>query len=206
MVTQVAEATGTLVIELPATRRPFTDAEVIEFTQLNPELRLEINPAGNLVVMAPAGAGSDARGLKVASQLDHWAARHGGVVFGGTAGFRLPGTSALRSPDAAWISRSRWQALAPSQREGYSPVCPELVVEVRSPTDRLSDLHAKMREYQAAGALMGLLLDPESRTVWVYRPDAPEPEVLRDPARVSGEPVLPGFELELEPVWRAAEP
>ena len=189
MITQVAEATA-LVVELPPTRGPFTDHEVAEFTRLNRDLRLEIDPAGNLVVMAPAGAGSDACALQVAIQLDKWARRHGGVAFGGTAGFRLPGTNALRSPDAAWISRSRWRALTPDQRKGFAPVCPDFVVEVRSPTDRLADLQVKMREYLEAGALVGLLLDPESRTVWLYRADAPEPEVQRGPARTAAHPPM----------------
>lgn len=206
MAVQIVEC-APLILRLPGTRGPFTDAEVVELTRLNPELRFEIDPHGKLIAMAPAGAGSDSRSSEAGRQLANWTLEDGsGIFFGGTAGFRLPGSQALRSPDAAWIIRRRWQSLSRAEREGFSPICPEFVLEVRSPSDRLSDLHAKMREYQEAGALLGWLLDPETRTVWVYRAGESQPQTLVGVEWVGEDALLPGFKLQLAPVWSAAEP
>src|SRR5581483_3814065 len=105
-----------------------------------------------------------------------------------SGGFRLPNT-AVRSPDAAWMLRSRYEEIPAAQREEFIPACPDFVLELRSRTDRLRDVQAKMREYLANGARLGWLLDPTTRTVYVYRPNAPV-ERLDNPETVSGDPVL----------------
>jgi Uma2 family endonuclease len=198
-------ADGALVIRLPPSKR-FTDADIVELGQRNPDLRVEQDPDGALVVMAPAGSETGARNLAIGRQLGDWAWRDGsGVAFDSSTGFRLP-NGALRSPDASWVAGARWDALSLAQRQGFAPLCPDFVVELRSPSDDLELVHAKMREYQEQGARLGWLLDPESRTAWVYRPGAAEPEQLRDPNRLVGDPVLPGFVLELSMVWVPRKP
>ncbi len=116
-----------------------------------------------------------------------------------STGFILP-NGAERSPDGAWISRERWEALTPVQREKFPPLCPDFVLELRSPSDDLAELQAKMREYLGCGARLGWLIDAIARRVYVYQPGAAMQE-LDGPASVSGDPVLPGFDLDLTRIW-----
>lgn len=98
------------------------------------------------------------------------------------------------------MRRERWAALTPEQRECFAPLCPDFVVEVASPSDRVIDLQAKMDEYIANGAQLGWLIVPAERAVYVYRPGQPS-ELLQAAAAISGDPDLPGFTLTLGPIW-----
>ena len=109
--------------------------------------------------------------------------------------------SAIRSPKASWVRRSRLAALSQEQKEDYLPLCPDFVLELRSATDRINRLKEKMEEYLANGAQLGWLIDPEERRVYVCRPNA-EVEILENPTSVSGESVLPGFTLKLSKIWK----
>ena len=121
------------------------------------------------------------------------------ISFDSSTGFALP-NGAIRSPDASWIKRERWEALTKDQRERFAPLCPDFVIELRSRTDLLSDLHAKLQEYIDNGTRLGWLIDPLDKRVYVYRPDKPV-AVWDDPVFMSGAPVLPGFELQLQELW-----
>jgi len=168
--------------------------------QINGELRIERNAQGELLIMPPAGSETGERNMKVAVRVGSWAERDGtGVAFDSSAGFTLP-NGAVRAPDAAWIVRERWAQIPPKQRRQFAPICPDFVLELRSPSDTLRDLQAKMSEYLANGARLGWLLDPPTRRVYVYRPGAPI-ERLDDPETVSGDPVLSGFILNVREVW-----
>ncbi|WP_169978756.1 Uma2 family endonuclease [Tautonia rosea] len=168
--------------------------------QQNPQLDFERTAWGDLVIVAPAGADSDSRNTELTGQLWLWNRSNGdpGCVFGPSAGFTLPNT-AVRGPDASWISRERWEMLPRGDRERFAHICPEFVVEIRSRSDRKRELRAKMREYLANGAQLGWLIDPtiKARTVEIYRPDLPL-EVLKCPDTLSGEDILPGFVLDLK--------
>ena len=180
--------------------RPVSDDELLELSSRNPELRFERAAEGDLIIMPPSGSESGRRDLSVAGQVLAWAQSDGtGVAFGPSAGFRLP-NGAVRAADAAWLRKDRWQALSSEEKEKYAPLCPEFVVEVRSPSDELAELQGKMREYIDNGAALAWLIDPFERRVFVYRPGALVTQ-LEDPSRISAEPVLPGFVLELAPVW-----
>jgi len=113
--------------------------------------------------------------------------------------FTLP-NGAVRSPDASWVQRARWEALSPEQQEGFAPLCPDFVVELRSPSDRLSELQEKMLEYIDNGTHLGWLIDPSDKRVYLYRAGQ-SVEVLDDPALLSGDPVLPGFTLPVHELW-----
>jgi Uma2 family endonuclease len=177
-----------------------SDEELYDFCARNPELRIERTAEGDLIVMTPAGGESGHRTLEIAIALGLWARHDGtGIAFDSSAGFLLP-NGALRAPDAAWLVRSKLEPLSAEERQGFLPVCPDFVVELRSPSDRLADLRAKMEECRQHGARLGWLIDPEARRVHVYRPGRPV-EVLEDPTEVSGDPELPGFLLDLGPVW-----
>ncbi len=187
-----------LLIRLPATLG-LTDDRFYDFCRLNRELRIERTAAGELSIMAPAGGDSSDRNAEITFQLRRWAKRNGaGRTFDSSGGFRLP-SGAVRSPDAAWIGNARLTPLTDEQRKGFIPLCPDFVVELRSASDSLPALQDKMREYMENGARLGWLIDPVGGQVFVYRPGAP-PERLEKPARVSADPVLPGFRLEMDEI------
>jgi Uma2 family endonuclease len=176
--------------------RRFNDRDFARYCKAHPDFRVELSALGELVVMAPAGADSSARNLALAGQVRTWAMACGlGIAFESSAGFRLP-NGAIRSPDASWLATERWNALTASEKRGFAPVCPDFVAELRSPSDTLRDLRAKMREYCAQGARLGWLIDPYRKVVEVYRP-ARRVRTMRSPRSLSGEDVLPGFVLDV---------
>lgn len=193
----------TLTLELPTTTvLSVTPQQFEELAAANPELRLERTAEGELIVSPPTGGESSQRNSSLTAQLDRWDESNEdlGVVFDSSGGFILP-NGARRSPDASWVRRERWEDLTPEQRKGFVPLCPDFVVELRSETDRLSTLQAKMREYLENGARLGWLIDPQNQRVEIYRPGQPI-EVLENPMELSGEEVLPGFVLNLRRIWR----
>jgi Uma2 family endonuclease len=164
------------------------------------KLRLELTSTGELIVMPPTGLLTGMRNADLTSQLMTWTKKDAtGVCFGNTAGFVLP-NNAIRSPDASWTRREKWNSLSQQQKEHFGPFCPDFVAELRSRTDRLPSLLSKMEEYIANGASLGWLIDPSTRRVYVYRPNE-EVVVLENPESVSGEPLLPGFTLNLTELW-----
>lgn len=165
----------------------------------NPELRLELTAEGELIVMPPTGGRTGRRDSRITQRLMNWTDGAGGVAFDSSTCFTLP-NGAKRSPDAAWITRERWNTLNEKEQEGFSPVTPDFVLELRSATDSLGVLEAKLAEYLANGSRLGWLIDPQTRRVHVYRPGQAA-EVLENPEVVSGEDVLAGFELKLLEVW-----
>jgi Uma2 family endonuclease len=179
--------------------RPVTDEELLRLSERNPGYQFERTADGRLVV-SPTGSKSGWRSGEVYGQLRDWN-RHtrAGVVFDSSTGFRLPDGSLL-SPDASWVARERWEALSPEEQEGFAPLCPDAVFEVRSPSQTPQELREKMRAYLRNGARIGVLIDPYERAVEVYRPGQ-EPERHENPERVALDPELPGFELELGPVF-----
>jgi Uma2 family endonuclease len=177
-----------------------TDQRFAQLCQENPELRLELTAQKELVIMPPAGSETGWRNGRIIYFLVSWAKKDGtGISFDSSAGFTLP-NGAIRSPDASWVKRERWEALSKDQREGFAPLCPDFVIELRSRTDLLADLQAKMQEYIENGACLGWLIDPMDKRVYVYRPSQAI-EVWDDPASVSGDPVLPGFVLRVRELW-----
>ena len=166
----------------------------------NRELRLELTAEGELIVMPPTGSKTGLRNSTLTVRVGEWSERDGsGVGFDSSAGFTLP-NKAIRSPDASWVKRERWELLSKEDQESFAPLCPDFVVELRSPGDRLHDLNEKMAEYMENGAQLGLLIDPFERRVYVYRPHH-EVEILDEPESVSGEPELKGFVLDMKGFW-----
>lgn len=165
--------------------------------QVNEEWRLELSSRGDLIIMPPAGSEGGGRNAILTQRLGNWSDADGtGVFFDSSTGFTLP-NGAVRSPDASWIRRDRWEVLTPPQKKKFAPVCPDFAVELQSPSDDRADVQDKMREYLAQGARLGWLIDPGAGQVEIYRPGRPV-EVLDRPAALSGEDVLPGFALNLK--------
>lgn len=177
------------------------DEGFFELCRRNQDLRLERRASGELELMAPVGGETSYRNADLVAQLVRWARTDGrGRVFDSSGGFRLP-NGAVRSPDAAWVERDRLQELGPEDRQRFLPLCPSFVVELRSPSDPLPELLAKLEEYVRNGARLGWLLDPAERRVHVFRPGR-EPMVLDAPASVSGDPELRGLVLDLTEIWQ----
>ena len=124
-----------------------------------------------------------------------------GVVFDSNTGFTLP-NGAIRSPDTSWIEKSRWDALTEEEKHSFAPICPDFVIEIHSQTDRLSHIQAKMEEYLENGARLGWLIDPLEKTIWIYRKKGEISVVESFSTPLSGEEVLPGFELRLGDWWK----
>lgn len=177
-----------------------TDDIFYEFCQLNRDLRIERNAQGELIIMPPTGGETSERNAEITMQLRLWAKHNGtGTTFDSSGGFLLP-NKAVRSPDAAWVKKSRLTKLTPQQKKNFLPLCPNFVIELRSPTDSLSFLQEKMQEYMTNGAQLGWLIDTEYKRVYVYRPQS-SAEKLEEPEVISGEPVLSGFVLDLRQLW-----
>jgi Uma2 family endonuclease len=171
-----------------------------DLCQRNPDRRMERTAEGEILIMPPVGLEGSHYNLDVCTQLQIWAKRdRTGSAFDSSAGYTLP-SGAVRSPDASWIPKSRLATLTRHQKRRFAPICPDFVVEVRSETDRLSVLKDKMQEYIDNGARLGWLIDPDHRRVYVYRPNR-KVEILDNAGTVSGDPVLPGFVLNLEEIW-----
>ncbi|MBW4514099.1 MAG: Uma2 family endonuclease [Timaviella obliquedivisa GSE-PSE-MK23-08B] len=177
-----------------------SDQQFYEFCRTNPELRIERNAAGEVIVMPPAFADTGNRNFKISQQMGNWADEDGtGEPFDSSTGFTLP-NGAIRSPDAAWILSDRWNALASEEKTSFAPIAPDFVVELRSSSDRLKTLQDKMAEYIENGVRLGLLIDRKNCQVYVYRPDQ-DVEVLDHPEAVSCEPEMPGFVLKMGKIW-----
>ena len=174
--------------------------------EANPEAVLELAADGQLISMTPTGGDTGRRNTRLLTRLQTWADRQGGwTVFDSSTGFRLADGSVL-SPDASAVRLERWQALSAEQRRGFPPLCPDLVVELASPSDDgprgAEALRRKLTAYLANGAQLGWLLFPEQRAVEIWRPGA-EPERLEPAAVLEGGDLLPGLRLELEEIWGA---
>jgi Uma2 family endonuclease len=187
---------------LPATLTapPMTDRQFADFCAQHPDLSFETTANGEIIVMPPNFSTTGARNLEICIQLGSWARKNGtGIANDSSTGYLLP-NGARRSPDASWTARADIARLAPESRDGYWHLCPAFVIELRSHSDRLPVLRAKMLEYIENGAQLGWLLDPDSRTVEIYRPSR-APEALSGVDSVSGEGPVQGFFLDLRTVW-----
>jgi Uma2 family endonuclease len=180
--------------------RPMTGEELMRFSSENEPVKVEREPNGELIVMSPSGSEDGSAEADILVDLGTWARRDGrGRVFSSSAGFTLPDTS-VRAADAAWMSWGRRNALPREQHKGFAPVCPEFVIEVRSETDRLAALEAKMARWIGNGAELAWLIDPKRRAVAVYRP-GDESEVHQDPSSVQGTGPVAAFELVMAGIW-----
>lgn len=176
-----------------------TEAEFQLFCEQNEPLRIERTATHEIIIMAAAGSRTGKRNARLALELGKWWEQNPtlGEVFDSNAGFTLP-NGAMRSPDAAWVAAARWQALTEQEQDGFAPLCPAFVVELKSITDSVQTLLEKMEEYRANGALLGWLLVPDTATAYVFRQgETGYQTVAGFGQELSGEGVLPGFQLDL---------
>ncbi|NJN86629.1 MAG: Uma2 family endonuclease [Leptolyngbyaceae cyanobacterium SL_7_1] len=184
----------TLPLVLETTEVHLTDEQFYQLCLSNPDLTIERSAKGALIVMSPVGGEGGSYEMELGADLTLWNRQTNlGKTFSSSTLFKLP-NGGDRSPDAAWVELSRWQSLTPEQRRKFPPIAPDFVVELRSPTDDLELLQAKMQEYMDAGVRLGWMLNPQEQQVEIYRQGQPK-EVRQLPTELSGEDVLPGFVL-----------
>lgn len=177
-----------------------TPEEFWDFCQENRKIRAELTKEGDVIIMPPTGFETSDRNAEITTQLRVWAKKDkGGRVTDSNGGFILP-NGATYAPDAAWTRDERLQNFSAEQKKKFLPLCPDFVVELRSSSDNLKELQAKMQEYIENGARLGWLIDPKNRRVYVYRANG-EVEILENSQKVSGEDVLQNFELDLTEIW-----
>ncbi len=178
-----------------------SDEELLSFCAVNDFMRVEREANGEILVMTPANSKTSKINIRISRLLDEWAEADGrGFAFDSSGGFTLPDTS-MRNPDGAWVERSRWDALTDSQQSSFAPICPDFVIELRSPSDRLALVEAKMEMWIANGAQVAWLIDPQRKVVEIYR-SGDSPEVLHEPSSVRGTGPVAGFELVMARVWQ----
>lgn len=188
-----------LILNNPETA-PITDEQFYQICIANRELKLERTSKGDLIIMPPTGGGTGKRNSDINLDLGLWNRQTQlGVVFDSSTCFQLP-NGAKFSPDAAWIPLAKWESLTSEQQEKFPPICPDFVIELRSPSDSLKPLQEKMQEYMDNGTRLGWLINRKNRQVEIYR-QGREKEILENPTTLSGEDFLPGFVLDLSLIW-----
>jgi Uma2 family endonuclease len=195
------------LIDITDIKLRLTHEQFEQLCQNNPDRSLELTKDGELEFMPPAGGESSKKELTIGSRLCIWNEETGlGETFSSSGAFILPNGAerfsignAVRTPDATWVEKSRWEALTPEQRKKFPPLAPDFVIELRSETDSLKKLQQKMQEYRDNGVRLGWLINPKDKQVEIYRLDQ-EVEVLDAPMTLNGEDVLPGFVLDLRSI------
>lgn len=178
----------------PAVR--LTDEQFYQICMANRDLSLELTAEGELIIVPPVGGESGTHEARLITDLEIWNRQTKlGVVFSSSTVFRLP-NGAKRSPDAAWVKLSRWEALTPEERKRFPPLVPDFLIELRSESDRLNFLQDKMQEYLDNGLCLGWLINPQYGEVEIYRQGQPK-EIVKMPSMLLGEDILPGFELQV---------
>lgn len=176
------------------------DEQFAQICHNNPDIQFERSAQGELIIMPPVGIESGEREANFITDLMNWNRRKKlGKVCSSAACFKLP-NGALKSPDAAWIELSRWNALSPQERKKFASICPDFVIEVRSESDSIQALRKKMIEYLENGVKLGWLVDPKAEEIIIYQPDQ-DPIILSKPKSVDGGDILPDFVCNLDFLW-----
>jgi Uma2 family endonuclease len=190
------------MLTLPTTLH-LTPVQFAAVCAANPEAVLELDSDGTLIEMTPTGGETGARNTRLLFRFESWALRTGSwKVFDSSTGFLLPDGS-VRSPDVSMVSMERWHSLSAAERAGFPPLCPDLVLELASPSAEVAELRRKMASYRSNGARVAWLLLPETRSVEVWQAGTSQPLALKEPPRLEAGPGFPGLALDLKEIWAA---
>ena len=187
-----------IVLKFPE-RSAFTDDELFDFCIANDWFHIERNKHGQLIIMSPSGGTTGTTHFKIYRALVHWYDAHEnkGFLLDSSVGFRLPDKSVL-APDAAFVLKEKWEALTPDQREKFPPLCPDFVIEVKSPSDSIKQLKSKMEDWINNGCQLAWLIDPIDKKAWVYTQNGLVKTVDSFDEKLEGMEVMPGLVLELK--------
>jgi Uma2 family endonuclease len=177
---------------------PMTDDELFELCVANKELRIERDENGQLIIMSPAGSFSSNLNFNLNALFGQWVYANSelGYGFDSSGGFVLPDKS-MRSPDVAWVKKSRWEGLTLREQKKFAPICPDFVIELRSESDSLTELKIKMEKWMRNGCQIAWLIDPTEKNAYIYKSGLSPQEIVGFDKKLSGEKLLPGFELDL---------
>ncbi len=189
---------GTYEIKLP---QKMNDEAFIEFCSANPDLRIEQDKNGKLIIMAPVGFDGGIYEDETYGELRNWRKNLGkGKSLSPSTGFKLPDGS-THSADGAWVSDEKVAMLTPEQRQRFAPVVPDFIIEVRSASDRLPKLKKKMAEvWIKNGVRLGWLIDPIDKKAYIYRQNGSVETIQGFNHVLSGEDVCVGFKLDLSTI------
>lgn len=174
--------------------------EFYAFCQENPDLRIERNRFGQILINMPTGSKTGNKNAEIIGDLIIWNRQtKKGYVFDSSTGFTLTTQpkNSVRSPDASWISKERWEQIPQNQQIKFAPICPDFVIELLSETDDWGETAEKMQEYMQCGCQLAWLIDIENQRVRIYRMDGSMQELKGFQQKISGETVLVGFEFDL---------
>ena len=187
------------ILEIKTDTVNLTEEQFFLLCARNKKLRIERDKHQNIIIMAPTGSGTSNRNVKLATKVEIWNEReNSGYTFDSNAGFTLP-NKAILSPDVSWIPKEKWEKIPEVDRERFAHICPDFVIELVSLSDSLKQQKEKMEEWIDNGCRLGWLIDPESRTAYIYKPNM-KPVETPFSRTLSGEDVLPGFELKLNDI------
>lgn len=189
-----------LILNLSSLIDKISDRDLEILSRDNPDARLEINSAGQLIFMPPTGSESGKKNSSLLAQIWYWNNQNKlGEVFDSSTGFKLS-NGAVRSPDVSWVSLNKWNVLTKQQRRKFAPIDPDFALELMSPTDDLDELRNKMREYISCGVSLGWLINPDKRQVEIYC-RVKQKEVVENPSALSGEDIMPGLVVDLSEIF-----
>lgn len=188
-----------ITLQIPRRLDVFSDDELYDFCAANPELRIERDENGQIIIMPPTGLESSFVNNELQTETSIWNRQtKAGRVSDSNGGYKLPDTS-MRAPDVGWVSNERLATVTAEQLRKFAPVTPDFVIEVRSESDSLSELKTKMEKWLANGVRLGWLVDPQEQTTTIYRPNQ-QPQQVPFDQTLSGEDVLVGFTLNVKEV------
>ena len=187
------------ILNLKPVIERISDLDFEKLCASNPELKLETDAAGKLIIMSPTGSESGKKNSSLLAQVWNWNNKYKlGEIFDSSTGFKLS-NSAIRSPDVSWIAISRWNSLTEKQKRGFAPIDPDFIIELMSPTDDLLTAQQKMAEYMSCEIKLGWLINPDEKQVEIYRTKQ-DKEVLDQPTSLSGETLLPNLIVDLSDI------
>ena len=180
----------------------FTDDELFDFCATNDWFRIERNKSGQLIIMSPSGGTTGAIHFKIYRILSDWLESHEelGYIVDSSVGFRLPDKSVL-APDAAFVTKEKWESLTPEQQEKFPPLCPDFIIEVRSPSDSLPQLKLKMDDWVSNGCRLAWLIDPIKKNAYVYTKDGLIKTVATFEGKLEGFDVMPDLQMDLKKLY-----
>ncbi|MEO7767141.1 MAG: Uma2 family endonuclease [Ferruginibacter sp.] len=185
-------------VDLKGLHDNMSDEEFFNFCQQNPDLRMERDHNKQIYIMAPTGFYTGNFNTDIITELNLWNRKSKiGKVFDSSTGFTLP-DGAVFSPDASWVSNEKISLLTVEEKNKFAPVCPDFVIELKSPSDNLKKIKNKMLKWIENGARLAWLIDPAGKQVFIYREDGSIAVTQGFANKLSGENVLPGFELDLQ--------
>ena len=203
MATQILDLSG-----IPSITKPISNEDLAALCRQNPDLRLETDAQGKLIIMSPTGSETGdleeirfaVRNGELFLQVGIWNKQFKlGKVFDSSTGFRLA-NGAVRSPDVSWVKLETWNSLSKELRQGFAPIDPDFVIELLSPSDDIKLTREKMQEYKSCGVKLGWLIDPGTKQVEIYR-QGREKEILTNPQTLSGEVILPQLVVDLTEIF-----